>query len=92
VDAQLPSVSVPTELRRLYKARRESEFEQFFLESPLRQRVEQKLLNRARTLRGNPEWKPSGMLSGGGLAFYVATRKLMRRVWRMRERGQITCN
>jgi hypothetical protein len=84
--AQLPAVSVTTELRRLYDVQRESEFDHFYRTSPLRKRVEQKLLNRARRLRNDPNWKPSGVLSGGGLAFYAQTRNLMRRIWRQRDR------
>jgi hypothetical protein len=71
VEAKLPPVSVASELRRLYEVQRQTEFEYFFLTTPLRKRVEQKLLNRARRLREDPNWKPSGVLSGGGLAFML---------------------
>jgi hypothetical protein len=70
------------ELRKLYDADREAAFEAFFNTSPLRQRVEAKLLVRFRRQLHEPEWKPTGMLSGGGLAFCLHTRKLMRRIWR----------
>ncbi len=86
VEAKLPPVSVAAELRRLYEVHRQNEFEQFFLTSPLRQRVEQKLLDRKRRLRGEPDWIPTGMLSGGGWVFYARTRKIMRRIWRMADR------
>jgi hypothetical protein len=89
-EAKLPPVSVVAELRRLYEVqrkrdfeRRENEFEQFLQTSPIRKRLEQKLLERGRRLRGEPDWKPNGMLSGGGWAFYVRTRKIMRRIWWM---------
>src|SRR5258708_3503340 len=92
-EAKLPLLSVVPELRRLYEIKRkrdseqrENEFEQFFQTSPVRKRLEQKLLNRGRRLRGDPDWKPTGMLSGGGWAFYIRTRKIMRRIWRMQRR------
>jgi hypothetical protein len=83
-EAKLPMVSVAAELRRLYEVHRQNEFEPFFVTSHLRNRVEQKLLNRERRLRGEPKWKPAGVLSDGGWAFYVRTRKIMRRIWRAR--------
>jgi hypothetical protein len=93
VEAKLPPISVVGELRRLYEVerkrtfeQREDEFDQFFQTSPVRKRLEQKLLDRGRRLRGEPDWKPTGMLSGGGWAFYIRTRKIMRRIWRMRRR------
>jgi hypothetical protein len=79
---QLPRLSMAHELRQLYNAAREAEFEAFFNTSPLRKRVEAKLLARVRRQRHEPEWKPTGMLSGGGLAFSLHTSKLMRRIWR----------
>jgi hypothetical protein len=84
VEAKLPMVSVAAGLRHLYKVHQQSEFEQFFRSSPLRQRVEQKLLNREGRLRGEPDWRPTGMLSGGGWAFFARTRKIMLRIWRIR--------
>src|ERR1700730_4764509 len=88
-EAKLPLLSVVAELRRLYEVQRKNEFEQFFLTSPFRKRIEQNLLDRGRRLREEPGWRPSGMLSGGGWAFYIRTRKIMRRVWRMRQRDRM---
>jgi hypothetical protein len=86
-EANLPPVSVAAELRSLYDVQRQAEFEEFFLTSPLRGQVERKLLNRARRLRDDPKWKPTGVLSGGGLAFYACTRNVMKRIWRMQRHG-----
>ena len=43
--------------------------------------IERKYLGRQRRLRKNPNWRPTEMLSGGGLAFYNHMRKVMHRVW-----------
>jgi hypothetical protein len=69
-----------SELRKLYKAEREREFEEFFRTSPLRKQVEARLLAWHWRLGRDPEWKPTGMLSSGGLAFGACTREVMGRV------------
>jgi hypothetical protein len=79
-EALLPPLSMAHELRKIYTAERKAAFEAFFNTSPLRKQVEAKLLARIRRQRHEPEWKPTGMLSGGGLAFSLHTRKLMRRI------------
>jgi hypothetical protein len=79
-EAHLLPLSMAHELRKLYNAEREAEFEAFFRTSPLRKRVEARLLARLRRLRQDPEWRPTGMLSGGGLAFGMCVRKVMGRV------------
>jgi hypothetical protein len=92
-EVPLPPLSMAHELRKLYNAdrklhdaEREAEFESFFNTSPLRKRVEARLLARHRRLRQDPEWKPTGFLSGGGWPFYACTRKLMSRIWQTRRR------
>jgi hypothetical protein len=80
-EVSLPSLSMARELRKFYNAERRAEFEAFFNTSPLRKRVEAKLLARHGRLHQDPEWKPTGMLSGGGLAFSIRTRKVMNRIW-----------
>jgi hypothetical protein len=50
-EVLLPPLSPAYELRRLYTAEREAEFEAFFNTSPLRKRVEAKLLARVRRQR-----------------------------------------
>ena len=42
-EAQLPTVPVVTELRRLYELHRQNVFEEFFRTSPIRKRLEEKL-------------------------------------------------
>src|SRR5947209_16815280 len=85
-EAHLPLLSPAKELRRLYEADRERQFEDFLRTSPLRKRVEEKLLPRLRRLRGDPQWRSTGFLSGGGFAFSIRVRRTMRRVWRMEQR------
>jgi hypothetical protein len=62
-DAHLPLLSPAQELRRLYEADRERQFEEFLRTSPLRARVEERLLARIRRLRREPQWKPTGLPS-----------------------------
>jgi hypothetical protein len=91
-EAMLPPVSVSAELRKLYEHQRWVAFENFLQTSPLRSRAEQKLLERIRQQIENPSWKPTGMLSGGGLAFHVRVREVMRWIWlrQLRRDGQAT--
>jgi hypothetical protein len=68
-DAHLPLLSPAQELRRLYKADRERQFEDFCRTAPIRRQVEDRLLARLRRLRRDPQWKPTGFLSGEGWRF-----------------------
>jgi hypothetical protein len=86
LDAQLAPIAVGVELHKRYQLHRQSEFEQFFQSFPLRKRVDEKLLQVARRMQNNPDWLPTGVLSGGRLGFYVWTRKVMMRIWRMQHR------
>src|ERR1700730_7888979 len=90
LEAQLPPISVGAELRKLYQLNRQNDFEEFFRTSPIRERLEEKLLARIRRLRGEPDWRPTGFLSGGGFAFYTHTRKIMRKIWHMQRRNRRT--
>jgi hypothetical protein len=87
-EVRLPPLSMAHELRKLYNAERKAKFDAFFNTSPLRKRVEAKQLARVRRQRHEPEWKPTGMLSGGGLAFSLHTRELMCSIWYNRSLGQ----
>ena len=78
-EAGLPPVELQQELDRIDQARERRSFEQL-MQSPLRHRVEQKLLLRLRRRLNNPTWTPTGVLSGGGWAFQVALVKHMRRL------------
>ena len=62
-EMRLPLLSMAHELRKLYNAEREAEFEAFFRTSPLRKRVEARLLARIRRLRQDPEWRSTGECS-----------------------------
>lgn len=74
-EAGLPLLSISAELRKkvqaVQSARRESEWRS----SPLRKVVEAELLAEQRIARGDPAWVPSGILSGGRLAFAMEVRR-----------------
>lgn len=74
--AGLPPVDVEGELNKILAAITAHEFDGW-LRSPLRYRVEAKMLVRARRVRNNPNWKPTGMLSGGGYSWHASVRKQM---------------
>jgi hypothetical protein len=77
--AGLLSLNVAEELRRMFQAH---QFKRWLaINSDLRQRIEAKYLERVRRLRNDDDWRPTGMLSGGGLAFYNHMRKVMHRIW-----------
>jgi hypothetical protein len=78
----LPPVELQQELDRIDQVQRDRAFERW-MQSPLRYRVEQKLLQRLRRRRENPNWRPTGILSGGGWAFHVA---LVRQIKKLRAR------
>ncbi|MBU3889719.1 hypothetical protein [Methylosinus sp. KRF6] len=86
VEAGLPQLSAEGELQRLSETERRKAFDEFFESSPLRQRIEEKLLNRVRRVNNDPDWRPTGALSGGGWAFYLSARKRMRSIWLRRQR------
>jgi hypothetical protein len=75
----LPPVQPQQELDRIHQVRENRTFDQW-MQSPLRYRVEQKLLQRIRRQRKNPTWMPTGVLSGGGWAFHVVLVKQMRKL------------
>ena len=79
--AKLPVLSVEEQLERMKTAYDQHRFEEF-MRSPLREIVEQRLLDRTRRRGGDPEWLPTGFLSGGGSLFYVRVRRVMRRLYR----------
>ena len=75
----LPPVGLQQELDRIHRVRECRTFEDW-MQSPLRYRVEQKLLMRARRQTNNPTWMPTGFLSGGGLSFHTMLVKQMRKL------------
>ena len=66
-EAGLPLLSVPKELRRMKEAANVEKFRAFAEAN--RKRVFAKMLGRVRRRSGEPNWTPSGVLSGGGLWF-----------------------
>jgi hypothetical protein len=88
LQAGLSPIAMEEEIERIRvaKSKAKIEFLDFVYHSPLQQRVREKLLNRIRHRLKNPEWRPSGVLSGGGYAFYVAVNNRLRRIWRWRHR------
>ena len=70
-EAFLPLLEVEKEFRRIKELKEESErarkFEEF--SEPLKQRIREKVLARMRREKNDPNWNPTGVLSGGGLLF-----------------------
>jgi hypothetical protein len=66
-EAGLPLLSVPKELRRMKEVADAEKFRNFA--KAHRKRIYQKMLARVRRQCGDPQWAPTGMLSGGGLWF-----------------------
>jgi hypothetical protein len=75
----LSPIELQKELDRIHQARERRTFKRW-LQSPLRYRVEQKLLRRVRRRLNNPNWEPTGILSGGGWAFHIELLKQMRKL------------
>jgi hypothetical protein len=78
----LPPIELQQELDHIHQARERRAFGHW-MQSPLRHRVEQKLLQRLRRQRKNPNWEPTGILSGGGWAFHVV---LVKQIQKLRAR------
>src|ERR1700738_3867414 len=75
----LPPVELQPELDRIRRVRECRAFQQW-MQSPLRYRVEQKLLQRQRRQRNDPTWRPTGFLSGGGFGFHSHLVKQMQKL------------
>jgi hypothetical protein len=75
------------EFRRMFQAHQFKRWLRINFE--LRQRIERKYLGRQSRLRKNPNWRPTEMLSCGGLAFYNHMRKVMHRVWIAQRRAAV---
>jgi hypothetical protein len=75
----LPPVELRQELDRIRHVRDCGVFQEL-MQSPLRYRVEQKMLLRHRRRLNKPDWKPTGVLSGGGWAFYATLAKHMQKL------------
>ena len=66
------------ELRRMFQAHQFRRWLKTNFE--LSQRIERKYLERQRRLQKNQNWRPTEMLSGGGLMFYNHMWKVMHRI------------
>jgi hypothetical protein len=72
-EAGLPILSVPKELRRMKEAVDTEKFGNFG--HAHRERVYDKMLRQERRRRGDPNWTPTGMLSGGGMWFNIQVER-----------------
>jgi hypothetical protein len=81
--AKLLALSVEEQLQRMRAVYNQNQFEEF-MRSPLKEIVEQRLLNRMRKRGGDPDWLPTGFLSGGGYLFHVRVRRVMKRLYRQK--------
>lgn len=89
-DAGLPLVSVAKEVRTIVEAKRkaafEADFEHFIRTTIYKEQFEEELFAAERLARGDLNWRPSGMLSGGGLLFRRALRKRLLEAYRQMRR------
>jgi len=88
LKAGLSPIAMEEEIERIRvaKSKAKIEFLDFVYHSPLQQRVREKLLNRMRRRRNDPNWRPFGMLSGGGLAFELDVVRQMEKLWSRQQR------
>jgi hypothetical protein len=80
LEAGLPLLSVAKELRRLKEAADTEKFKKFA--DAHRKRVYDKMLARARRRCGDPNWAPTGVLSGGGMWFNIHVERQARKLYR----------
>ncbi len=78
-ESGLPLLSIPKELRRIKTAEASATFAKFC--DSFREPVKGKVLARIRRQLGQPDWKPQGMLSGGGMAFESEVSRNLARVY-----------
>jgi hypothetical protein len=88
LKAGLSPIAMEEEIDRIRvaKSKAKIEFLYFVYHSPLRQRVSEKLLSRMRRRRNDPNWRPFGMLSGGGMAFELGVTRQMEKLWSRQQR------
>lgn len=87
LGASLLPLDNAKELRRMFQV---YQFKRWLtINFELRDRIERKYLRRQRRLRKDPNWRPTEMLSGGGLTFYNHIRKVMHRVWIAQRRAAV---
>jgi hypothetical protein len=79
-EAGLPVLSLAMELRRMKKTADAEKFREFA--DAYRKRVHDRVLARLRRRCGDPNWAPTGMLSGGGMWFNVQVDRQVRKLYR----------
>ena len=83
-EAFLPLLQVENEFSRIKGLKEDSERARKFKEfsEPLKQRVRERVLARMRRERGDPNWNPTGVLSGGGLLFSTLVNARLRKLYK----------
>jgi hypothetical protein len=79
-EAGLPLLSVPKELGRMKEAADAKKFRNFA--DAYRKRIYHKMLARVRRRCGDPQWAPTGILSGGGLWFDARVEEQLTKLFR----------
>jgi hypothetical protein len=83
-EAFLPLLQVEKEFSRIKWLKEDSERARKFKEfsEPLKQRVREKLLAGMRRERSDPNWTPTGVLSGGGLLFSTLVNARLHKLYK----------
>jgi hypothetical protein len=81
-EVGLPSVSVPKEVDKIYKAELWQDFRHWHEAYPSPTKVAEEVLQTIRKEIRNPAWLPRGVLSGGGLGYGSQVPERMRQIWR----------
>ena len=76
-ESGLAPISVKAELKRLRDVDASAKEANFIRSSPLRPRVEAKVLAIMRRQRNDPNWIPTGFTSGGGYWYHLKVQKVM---------------
>ena len=80
-EVGLPSVSVPKEVEKIYKAELYQDFCDWCRTCPMRAKVAEEVLQAFRKARSNPTWVPRGYLNGGG-SYSHRVQQRMYQIWR----------
>ena len=91
VEADLPLVSVPKEVERIYEGELEQECRQDFhvwceAHQDLCKKIAEEVLQAFRKERGNPTWLPRGLLNGAW-AYGSEVRERLEKIWK-KERSE----
>lgn len=83
-EAGLPLLPVPKELRRMKETADTEQFRKFA--DAHRKMVYDSMLAPVRKQCGDPDWAPTGVLSGGALWFSAQVDQQMRKLYRLRHK------